>query len=328
MKLGTTYLGFDLPNPLAPGASPMCDRVDFARRLEDCGAPMLTLRSLFQEQISQEPQYAESLAYFDEQVEFRMGPDTYLAQVSKLKSAVGIPVVASLNCHTSGRWIDYAGLIQQAGADALELNILNPVVRFDHSSQQVEQETVAVVTAVRAATKLPLAVKLMPNYAALPHFARQLVQAGAQALVLFNRLYQPEIDLEDLGLHEELRLSSRQELSPRLRAVSALAGRLRCDLAITGGAHTASDVIRATLAGANVVQMVSALLQNGPDHLRRVCGDVERWLDMHDFDSLSQVRGSMSLFRTPRSKADFRKNFMSILNKSPEPEPALEENAV
>lgn len=315
MRLGSTYLGFELANPLVPGASPMCDDVGFARKLEDCGAPMVTLRSLFQEQIAEDRQYTKSSAYLDEDVEFRLGPDEYLAQIAKLKSALAVPVVASLNCRTSGPWVDYAQLIEKAGADALELNVFNPITWFDQSSQQVEQETVAMVAAVRAAVKLPLAVKLTPNYTALPHFARQLTEAGATALVLFNRPCQPEIDVERLGLHKELRLSSPLELSSRLRAVAALAGRIRCDLALTGGAHGADEVLRATLAGANAVQMVSALLQQGPYHLRRVLSDMELWLDMHNFETLSQVRGSMSLLRMPPAKAGERKNFMSMLNQ-------------
>ena len=314
MKLATTYLGFELPCPVIPGASPLCDHIDTARKLEDCGAPMLTLRSLFQEQIAPERRYTQSLAYLDEQVDFSMGPDEYLAQIARLKKAVRVPVVASLNCHTNGPWVGYAKLIEQAHADALELNMFNPVVDLDQSSQQIEQEIVAIVASVRKAVKIPLAVKLLPAYTALPHFARELAQAGAQGLVLFNRLYQPQMDLEHLGLREELTFSSPQELSTRLHAVAALAGRVRCDLAVSGGAHDASDVLRATLAGANVVQMVSALLQQGPYHLRKVLSDIQQWLDTNHFQSLAQVRGTMSLLRTPPAQAGERRNFISVLS--------------
>lgn len=315
MRLATTYLGFELANPLVPGASPLCDHLDTARRLEDCGAPMLTLRSLYQEQIARDRQYSDSPAYLSETMEFHIGPEEYLSHIDRLKSATRVPVVASLNCQTAGPWVDYSKLIEQAGADALELNIFNPIFRFDETSQQIEQDTVDIVAATRASVKIPLAVKLMPNYTALPHFARRLAHAGANSLVLFNRLYQPELDLDHLGLHEEVRLSIPQELSTRLRAVSTLAGRIRCDLAITGGAHSATEVLMSTLVGANAVQMVSALLQRGPNHLRQILSDMEMWLDTHDYDSLSQVRGSMSLLRTPATKAEPRKNFMAILNQ-------------
>jgi dihydroorotate dehydrogenase (fumarate) len=326
MDLSTTYLGFKLANPVIPGASPMCDDLSLVKRLEDAGAPMIVMHSVFQEQFEREEvavargmeqgQYAQAEAanYLPDPEQFRLGPDRYLEQIGRIKRAVKIPVVASLNGSTLGGWTDYAQKIEQAGADALELNIYNPVFDLELSSTMVEQQTLEVVTAVRHAVSLPLAVKLSSHYTALPYFARRLMFAGANGLVLFNRFYQVDIDIERLELRRDLKMSTSDELLPRLRAVAGLAGRINCDLAITGGVHTKQDVIKATMAGANAVQMASALLNNGPWYLLRLLEELAGWLEMHGYSALSEMRGSMSLSRTPNPAAFERGNYMKILN--------------
>jgi len=326
MDLSTTYLGFKLANPVIPSASPMCDDLSLVKRLEDAGAPMIVMHSVFQEQFEREEvavargmeqgQYAQAEAenYLPDPEQFRLGPDRYLEQIGRIKQAVKIPVVASLNGSTLGGWTDYAQKIEQAGADALELNIYNPVLDLELSSNMVEQQTLEVVTAVRHAVSLPLAIKLSPNYTALSYFARRLMLAGANGLVLFNRFYQADIDIERLELRRNLKLSTSEELLPRLRAVAGLAGRINCDLAITGGVHTKEDVIKATMAGASAVQMASALLNNGPWYLSRLLDELAGWLETHGYSSLSEMRGSMSLLRTPNPAAFERGNYMKILN--------------
>lgn len=324
MALATTYLGFALKNPLIVGASPLCDDVGMACQLEEAGAAMLVMGSLFQEQLSTDADpdyagpgrssYAGASAYMTENSGFRAAPDQYLRQIQKLKQAVTIPVVASLNGRTAGEWTDYARLIEQAGADAIELNIYDPVISIDLSSDQIERNRLETVAAVRAVVKLPLAVKLSRTYTSLPHFVKQVCLAGASGIVMFNRLYQPAIGAEHLELQQEVQLSTSAELGTRLRAVAALAGRVHGDLVVTGGVHTSTDVIRATLAGASAVQIVSALLQHGPFHLEYILKELQQWLDTNEYDTLSQIRGSMSLLRLPGPKALERRNYIQTLN--------------
>ena len=237
-------------------------------------------------------------------------------------SSVKIPVVASLNGRTLGGWIEYAKKIEQAGADALELNIYDPVLSMAPDSTSVELATIEVIRAVRDAVQLPLAIKLSPFYTSLVHFAHRIDASGVRALVLFNRFYQPDIDLETLELHRDLKLSTSEDLLPRLRWTAALWNRVGCDLAITGGVHSVYDVCKCVMAGASAVQLVSSLLIHGPEHLTYLRKQLARWLEAHEYESLYQMRGSMSLIRTPNPSAYERGNYMKILQSwTPETRP-------
>jgi dihydroorotate dehydrogenase (fumarate) len=325
MNLATTYMGFELPHPIVPGASPLTDNLDTVRRLEDAGAPMIVMYSLFEEQIVLEAvnlnrsietpkeSYAEALSYFPESDEFTLGPEEYLEQVRQIKSAVAVPVIGSLNGTTEGGWLRYAKLIEQAGADGLELNLYELALDLDESGTDVEQRGLQVVRAVKDSVKIPVAVKLSPFFSSIANFARRLDEAGADALVLFNRFYQPDIDVEQQELMR-VNLSSPAELLLRLRWVGVLSGRVRPSLAVTGGVHEAVDVVKAVMAGAHATQMVSALLRHGPDHLRLVRGAVQRWLEEHEFESLRQMQGSMNLLRCGDPGSYQRANYVRLLH--------------
>ena len=328
MNLATTYMGFTLPHPLVPGASPLADDLDTVRRLEDAGAPMLVMHSLFEEQIRREQlavtravetpkeSYAEALSYLPEPDAFSLGPDEYLEQLRRTKEAVAVPVLGSLNGTTVGGWLSYARLIEQAGADGLELNLYEVVTDPFETAEQVEQRALHVVEAVKEAVSIPVAVKLSPFYTSAANFARRLDLLGADALVLFNRFYQPDIDVEQLEVLR-VNLSSPAELLLRLRWLAILSGRVRASLAVTGGVHSALDAVKAVMAGAHAVQMVSALLQRGPAYLRQVRDDLERWLEEHEYESLEQMRGSMSLARCDDPRAYERANYMKVLQSWP-----------
>lgn len=325
MDLSTTYLGFALPHPFLPGASPLVDDLDMVRRLEDVGAAAIVMRSLFEEQITREQLsthnrlmvmeegYAEALSYLPEPADFALGPDEYLEQIRKIKAAVRIPVIASLNGTTDGGWLTYARLMEQAGADALELNVYALATDFDESSELLEKRVLHMLWSVKSAVHLPVAVKLSPFYTALAHFARRLDDLGADGLVLFNRFYQPDFDLESLEVKPALRLSDSSELLLRLRWLAILSGRVKSSLAVTGGVHTAEDAIKAVMAGAHVIQVVSALLKHGPERLRTLRQEMALWLEEHEYESLSQARGSLSLLRCPDPAAHERANYMHIL---------------
>ncbi len=324
MNLRTTYLGFDLPHPLIPGASPLVDDLDTVRRLEDAGAPMIVMHSLFEEQILAEQlgharamehadeSYAEALTYLPRPADFKLGPHEYLDHIRRVKAAVGVPVVGSLNGTTEGGWLKYARHIQEAGADALELNIYDVATDLDEPGGAIETRALRVVQAVRAAVSIPLAVKLSPFYTSVPHFVRELDDLGVDGVILFNRFYQPDIDVEQLEVIR-VNLSSPAELPLRLRWLAVLWGRVRASLAVTGGVHSAVDAIKAVMAGASGVQMVSALLHHGPAHLAAVRADMARWLEEREYDSLLQAQGSMSLERCADPHAYERANYMRIL---------------
>jgi dihydroorotate dehydrogenase (fumarate) len=325
MNLTTTYMGFELACPLIPGASPLVDDLDTVRRLEDAGAPMIVMSSLFEEQIVREevaitrslltPQesYAEALTYFPDPKDFLLGPEEYLEHVRRIKAVVSVPVIGSLNGTTEGGWLEYARLIEQAGADGLELNLYEVAVDPGEPGEKVELRGLQVVRAVRESVSIPVAVKLSPFYSSLAHYARQLDGLGVDALVLFNRFYQPDIDVNNLDLLRTVNLSSPGELRLRLRWLGVLSGKVRASLAATGGVHSAVDVVKAVMAGAHAAQMTSALLRHGPDHLRQVREDLARWLEEHEYESLGQMRGSMSLERCPDPRAYERANYMKIL---------------
>jgi dihydroorotate dehydrogenase (fumarate) len=326
MDLSTTYMGFKLATPIIPGASPMCEDLSKVKRLEDAGAPMIVMHSIFQEQLELEESAvnrgldqgtdssSEAGSYLPGPDEFKLGPQDYLDQIARIKKCVSIPVIGSINGRTPGWWLDYAKLIQQAGADGLELNIYDPGTDVDVSSFEIERRILLLVSEVRHVVKIPLAVKISPTYTALGNFAKQLSLIGVDALVLFNRFFQPDIDTERLELRRELKRSTSDELLPRLRAVAALAGQVDCDLAVTGGVHDVNDVIKATMAGADAVQMVTALLDYGPLYLEGLHEELAGWLEMHKYDSLSQMRGSMSLSRLPNRALFERGNYMKSLH--------------
>jgi dihydroorotate dehydrogenase (fumarate) len=325
MDLSTNYLGLRLPHPLVPGASPLSDDLDTVKQLEDAGAGAIVLRSLFEEQISREEEatrnhwnshddaFAEAVTFFPSPDSFVLGPDEYLNHVQRVKQSVRIPVIGSLNGMTPGGWLSYAHLIEQAGADALELNVYHAPTDFETSGSEVERQTVEMIRQVKQGLKIPLAVKLSPYFTAFAHFARQLDGAGADGLVLFNRYYDPDIDVQELNVLRTLQLSDSADLPLRLRGIAALAGRVKASLAITGGVHTALDVVKSTMAGAHVTQMVSALLRNGPGHLRKVRADLEAWMEENEWSSLNEMRGNMSQERIPNPQIYERANYMLML---------------
>jgi len=325
MDLRTAYLGINLPHPLMVGASPLSLELDKVKRLEDAGASAIVLPSLFEEQITREQNgtiqdmdlhaesNAEAISYFPKPEAFRLGPEHYLDQIQRVKKTVGIPVIASLNGTTPLGWLEFARQIQQAGADALELNVYFMATEPSVSGETLERRTLDLVKAVKSAVKLPVAVKLSPYFSALPHFARSLEGAGADALVLFNRFLQPDIDPENLDVTPSLEFSTSQELRLRLQWLALLYGNLKVPMAVTGGVHSTEDAIKAVMAGASAVQMVSAVYQQGPEVFTTLKKGMEQWLNEHEYDSLLQMRGSMSLQKCPNPKALERANYMSVL---------------
>lgn len=325
MDLSTTYLGFKLPHPFFPGASPMADNLDRVRQLEDVGAPMITLRSLFEEQIATESMVtsrdmdaaantsAESLSYLPDPEGFVIGPDEYLEHLRKVKAAVKVPVVGSLNGVTAGGWLEYAKLIEQAGADALELHIYTLPADAKQPGDAIVDRTVEMVRTLRKAVGIPVAVKLSPFYTALANVAVQLDAAGADALVLFNRFYHPDINVEKLELIDTLSLSDSSELPLRLRWLAIVAGKVQANLAVTGGVHTVLDAVKALMCGACGVQMVSALLKRGPGYLKNMRAGLAEWLEANEYESLNQMVGSMSMEKCPDPSPFNRASYMRVL---------------
>jgi dihydroorotate dehydrogenase (fumarate) len=325
MDLTTEYLGLTLSSPFMPGSSPLPDELDTVKRLEDAGAAAIVLRSLFEEQVHAEElatheavsasmyTSAEAVSFFPELEDYQFGPDAYLEHLRQVKSTVDVPVIASLNGSHPEGFLRYGKLIEQAGADALELNVYAPVIAPERTGQSVEDEVVQLVRLVKQGLGIPVAVKLSPFYSSPANLARSLEQAGADALVIFNRFYQPDIDIEKLEVARTLALSSSSELLLRLRWLAILRGRVDLKLAVTGGVHTADDAIKAIMAGADVVQVVSALLQRGPEYLGQLQRAVELWLEEREYDSLAQARGSMSLGRVAEPEAYERANYLKIL---------------
>jgi dihydroorotate dehydrogenase (fumarate) len=326
MDLSTTYLGLRLSHPLMPGASPLVDDLSTVRRLEDAGAAAIVMHSLFEEQIVGEQlsshdltgahagSHFEAASYFPSPEAYALGPGEYLAQIERIKKAVRVPVIASLNGTTRGGWLEYARLMEQAGADALELNVYSVAADPHDPPQMIERRIQEMVRAVKSTVRIPLAVKLSPFFTSLPYLAEQLVSGGAQGLVLFNRFYQPDIDTEQLEVTRSLHLSDSSELLLRLRWLAILSGRVNASLGASGGVHTGLDAIKAIMCGAHAVQLVSALLRKGVDHLRVVRQEMVRWMDEHEYASLAEMQGSMSLKRCPNPKAYERANYMHVLN--------------
>ena len=325
MDLSTRYLGLELAHPLMPGASPLVDDLDTVRRLEDAGAAAIVMRSLFEEQIVGEQvaataflddpaeSFAEAQTYLPVSIDYRLGPDKYVDQLFAIKRAVSVPVIASLNGTTLGYWLEAAQLLEQAGADGLELNVYRLATDTARTAEEIEFETLEMVRAVRASVRLPLAVKLSPFYTSLAHFADRLAAAGADGLVLFNRFYQPDLDVENLEVERTLHLSDSSELLLRLRWLAILRGRVPVSLAASGGVHRPVDAVKALMAGADGVQVVSLLLREGPRALASLRTGLESWLAEHEYDSLQALRGSLSLQHCPDPSAYERANYIQLL---------------
>ena len=322
IDLSTTYLGLNLNSPLVPSASPLSQEVATIRRLEDAGASAVVLYSLFEEQLRQETyeldhhlsagteSFAEATSFLPEPHEFHLGPEGYLNHIRQAKDAVDIPVIASLNGTTVGGWIDYAKQIQQAGADALECNIYRIVTDPAATSAHVEQQYLDIVSAVKSAVTIPVAVKISPFFSNLANMAQRLDKAGADGLVLFNRFYQPDIDLSELEVTPNVLLSTAQAMRLPLTWIGILYGRLGASLAATGGVHEAEDVIKLLMVGANVTMLCSTLLRNGISHLRFLERGVREWMDSHEYDSVRQMQGSMSQRKCPDPSAFERAQYM------------------
>jgi dihydroorotate dehydrogenase (fumarate) len=307
------------------GASPLGDELDTVRQLEDAGAAGIVLRSLFEEQISREQMtemmyqdvnnesFAEATTYFPSSEMFVLGPEEYLNHLRRVKETVNIPVIGSLNGSTAGGWLSYGRMMEEAGADALELNVYHAALDSAKSGAEVEHETVAMVAEVKRSVTIPVAVKLSPFFTSFAHFALQLDRGGADGLVLFNRFYQADIDVQELQVTRALHLSDSSELLPRLRGIAAIAPLVKASLAVTGGVYTALDVVKSTMAGAHVSQMVSALLKNGPAYLSRVRRELETWMQENEWSSLAEMRGNMGVDKVPDPKAYERANYMMML---------------
>jgi dihydroorotate dehydrogenase (fumarate) len=326
IDLSTTYLGLPLANPFMAGASPLADHLDTARRLEDAGCAAIVLHSLFEEQITQaesgrvhqmdplDPRFATVLSYYPQPGQYALGPDAYLEHLHQVKRAVTIPVIGSLNGTTPTTWLNFARLMEQAGADAIELNAYAVVTDPDEPAVAVESELRQVVADLKHELKIPIAVKLSPFFTAFSNMARELDRAGADGLVLFNRFLQPDIDVRHLTVWPRLELSDSSELLLRLRWLAILHGRLRGSLAATGGVATPTDGIKAILAGAHAVQMVSAILRHGPGYFTLMRDELHRWMESLELTRLSDVRGRLSLATTEAPDAFERANYIRTLS--------------
>ena len=325
MKLATHYLGLKLRNPLVIGASPFADNLNAALQLQDAGAAALVMRSLFEEQIDLEQRalnyhletpaesYSEATSYFPNYEEYQLTPDYYLRQIAQLKSALTIPVIASLNGFRPGGWTDYARRFEEAGADAIELNLYHLVTDPHVGAGEIEADMIETVRSVTSTVRIPVAVKISAFHTAPAQFALALESAGAAGVVLFNRFYQPDLNIEELEVQPQLKLSHPSELLMRLRWLAIISPHLKGSLSATGGAQSAEDVIKAILAGAHTVQLVSVLLKNGPHYLSTLLHGLKNWMDEHGYTSVGEFRGAMNLRRCPNAQAFERANYQRIL---------------
>lgn len=325
MNLATNYLGLKLANPLVVGASPFCDNLDAACRLEEAGAGAIVMRSLFEEQIDYEQRalsflletpaesFAEATSYFPGYSEYQLTPDHYLRQLANLKSTLRIPVIASLNGCRPGGWTDYARRLEQAGADAIELNLYQLVTEPHASGIEVEENMRITVRDVAKTVKIPVAVKLSAFHTAPAQFALSLEQAGARGIVLFNRFYQPDFNLDEMEVQPHLRLSDSSELLLRLRWLAVISPHLHGSLSCSGGVHQIEGVIKALLAGAHTVQLVSVLLKQGPGVLPMLLDGLRRWMAARDYTSVDELRGALNLRRCPDPAGHERANYIRIL---------------
>ncbi len=326
MTLTTNYLGLVLKNPIVVSSCPLSHTVDSIRRLEDAGASAVVMYSLFEEQITFDSllldqylrsgtnSFAESLSYFPEMDNYNTGPDEYMNLIRRAKEAVDIPIIGSLNGVSAGGWTNYAGLIEAAGVDALELNVYYVPTSLDLTGQEVENIYLDMLRQVMASVKIPIAMKLSPFFSSTANMAQRLVGEGASGLVLFNRFYQPDLNLETLEVAPRLVLSNSDELRLPLRWVAILYGRVLADLAITSGVHTAEDVLKGLMAGAKVTMMASELLQRGVRRIKETVNEIESWMDEHEYESIAQMIGSMSQIHCAEPAAFERANYMKTLD--------------
>lgn len=323
--LSTRYLGLTLKNPLVASASPLSKKVDTVKKLEDAGVSAVVMYSLFEEQITSESRvldhflsfgtdsFQEAMSFFPEMDHYNVGPEGYLEHIANLKKAVSIPIIASLNGVSSGGWVDYAKRMQEAGADALELNFYYIPTSINLTAAELENAYVRLVANIRAEIGIPLTVKLSPFFTALPHFATEVVKAGANGLVLFNRFIQPDLDIEEQKVDPTHLLSTSAELRLPLRWVAILFGKVNADLALTGGVHTAEDMVKALMAGANVTLLASELIANGPKRAGELLAELPAWMEAHEYTSVQQMIGSMSQKNVTEPAAFERGNYMKSL---------------
>lgn len=326
MDLSTTYLGLKLKNPLVPSSSPLTRTLDNLRRMEDAGAAGVVLYSLFEEQITLESEmlnhyltqgiesFPEALSYFPEAPEYQTGPEGYLEHIRRAKSALEIPVIGSLNGVSTGGWVNYARKIEEAGADALELNVYYLPTDVNLGSPEVESIYLDILKDVKTAVTIPVAIKLSPYFSAMANMAKRLADGGADGLVLFNRFYQPDLDPENLDIVPHLVLSNSNELRLPLRWIAILYGRIQADLALTTGIHTVEDVVKGVMAGASITMIASELLQHGVGRVGEILTGLEQWLDEYEYDSLEQMKGSLSQINCAEPAAFERANYMRVLS--------------
>jgi dihydroorotate dehydrogenase (fumarate) len=323
--LSTNYLGLPLRSPFVIGASPLSDNLENLAALEQGGAGAIVMHSLFEEQLSRETaaasaltemtsnSYGEALSYFPSSSDYTLGPEEYLEQIANLKSALTIPVIASLNGHTPGGWVTHAGQMEAAGADAIELNIYDIITDQETTAQDVEKRLLDIVISVREQVSIPLCVKLAPFYTSLPSVVRQIHLCGAQGVVLFNRFYQPDLDIEELSVEPRLYLSTSSELLLRLRWLAILYGKSPMSLILGGGVHKATDAIKGIMAGADAIQIVSLILRHSTAAFATMVEDFEKWLTAHEYESLAQMRGSLSHLNSPNPAEFERANYLRTL---------------
>jgi dihydroorotate dehydrogenase (fumarate) len=327
MDLSTTYLGMKLKNPIVASASPLSRSMDSMHRLEDAGVSAIVMHSLFEEQVTNEAEslafyksygtesYAEALTYFPDTGDYQFAPEEYLELVAKASNKLEIPVIASINGVTPGGWTRYAKKMEEAGAAALELNVYYIPTSGTMSGVDVENRYIEMLKQVHGAVKIPVAVKLSPFFSSIPHIAQRLVNEGADGLVLFNRFYQPDIDLEELDVKPGVELSDSYANRLPMRWIGILFGKLKASLAATSGIHTAEDVLKLTMAGADITMMCSALLMHGPEHIAKVVKDVEHWMTEHEYESIEQMKGSLSHKSIAEPSSYERANYMKALNR-------------
>jgi dihydroorotate dehydrogenase (fumarate) len=326
IDMKVNYLGLELEHPLIVGASPQADSLDGVRRAEDGGAAAIVFRSLFEEQLNTEAMatfsamelhaemFAEATHFMPEPSDFKLGPEQYFEAIRRAKAAVKIPIIGSLNGTSLGGWLGFGRAIEEVGADALELNIFDIPMNERVSGAEIEKETVEMVRELRRQLTIPIAIKLSPFHTSLPHFAAALQEAGADGLVLFNRFFEPDIDIENLEVISEMRLSDSRELLLRLRWLAILSGIVKgTHFSVSGGVHTATDAIKAVMCGASAIQVVAGVLRSGPERLGALRNEMRDWMVEHEYESVEEMRGCMNILRAPNPNVFSRANYMRIL---------------
>jgi len=326
MDISTTYLGLSLRNPFVAGPSLLTDRLDTIKRLEDAGIAAIVLPPLFEEQLSNEQMalfhlidtpaesFPEALSYFVEPAQAIIEPESYIARLAEVKKHTDIPVIGAINAVTGDRWIDYAKRMEDAGADALELDFYFVAMEASQSGEEIEQNFLSILRSVKGTVRIPVSVKLTPFHTSLPHFSRRLEDAGADGLVLLHRFYEPDLDIENLEPLSKLQLSDSRELLLRLRWLAILSGKVTCSLAASGGVHSAEDTVKAVMTGADCVQLNSTLLKNGIKHVTTLREGLATWLSQHEYDSLRRMRGIMNIEHIPDPKTLSRAHYMHLLS--------------